>query len=293
MNASKILVVDDNPEIRNIVNILLSGEGYEITEAANGEEALARLSETAFDLIILDVMMPGMDGYQTCLGIRKISNAPILFLSARTQDGDKTLGFQSGGDDYLAKPFSYNELLSRVKALLRRYQVYQGKEAGGTAPGQENHGPGGSFPGQADYGPGGSFPGQADHGPGGSFPGQGNHGPGDSFPGQANYGPGPGQPVLQKGQLQVWERDQRVLLDGREIELTDTEYQILLLLMKHDKQIFSASHLYESIWQEPYYYGANNTIMVHIRNLRKKIEKDPQNPKIIRTIWGKGYRFDA
>ncbi len=251
MEASQILVVDDNPEIRNIVNILLSGEGYEITEAANGTEALARLSEKAFDLIILDVMMPGMDGYQTCLNIRKESNAPILFLSARTQDGDKTLGFQSGGDDYLAKPFSYNELLNRVKALLRRYHVYQGKEgAGGTATEQTDSGSGETFS-------------------------------------------GPKQQVFRKGRFQVWEQEQRVFLDEQEIELTATEYEILLLLMKHEKQIFSASHLYESIWQEPYYYGANNTIMVHIRNLRKKIEKDPQNPKIIRTIWGKGYRFDA
>lgn len=121
-------MVDDNPEIREVVNILLSGEGYEVEEAADGLQALERLSQGNFDLIILDVMMPNLGGYQTCMEIRKISNAPVLFLSARSQVEDKTLGFSSGGDDYLPKPFSYQELLSRVKALMRRYQVYQGKE---------------------------------------------------------------------------------------------------------------------------------------------------------------------
>lgn len=257
MEASQILVVDDNPEIRNIVNILLSGEGYEITEAANGREALACLDAKSFDLIILDVMMPGMDGYQTCINIRTKSNAPILFLSARTQDGDKTLGFQSGGDDYLAKPFSYNELLERVKALLRRYKIYQGiskadkkaVHAGSGSPKEES--------------------------------------------GSTETPDLPSGQVLKRGRFQVLEAQQRVFFDEQEIDLTTTEYEILVLLMKHEKQILSASHLYESIWQDPYYYGASNTIMVHIRNLRKKIEKDPQNPKIIRTIWGRGYRFDG
>lgn len=110
--APRVLIVDDNPEIREIIRILLSGEGYELEEAKNGNEALEKAWETAFDLIILDIMMPGMDGYHTCMEIRKKSNAPILFLSAKTQEGDKILGFSSGGDDYLAKPFPYNELVS-------------------------------------------------------------------------------------------------------------------------------------------------------------------------------------
>ena len=122
------MIVDDNPEIREIIHILLGGEGYELEEAKNGDEALAKTEEDTFDLIILDIMMPGMDGYHTCMEIRKKSNAPILFLSAKTQEGDKMLGFSSGGDDYLAKPFSYNELVSRAKALIRRYQVYKGKQ---------------------------------------------------------------------------------------------------------------------------------------------------------------------
>ena len=129
----RILMVDDNQEIREVVNILLSGEGYQVDEASNGREALAAIQAKEYDLVILDVMMPNMNGYQVCMEIRKNNNTPILFLSARSQVEDKTLGFSSGGDDYLPKPFSYQELLSRVKALIRRYQVYQGKNAGSGA----------------------------------------------------------------------------------------------------------------------------------------------------------------
>lgn len=116
-NISSILVVDDNQEIREVVNILLSGEGYEVEEAADGREALEKIQQNGYDLVILDVMMPNMNGYQACMEIRKNSNTPILFLSAKSQVEDKTLGFSSGGDDYLPKPFSYQELMSRVKAL--------------------------------------------------------------------------------------------------------------------------------------------------------------------------------
>ena len=127
MDKTCILIVDDNPEIREIINVLLGGEGFEVSEAENGAQALTLIEQQDFDLIILDIMMPGPNGYQTCRKIRELSNAPILFLSARTKESDKTLGFSSGGDDYLAKPFSYNELISRSKALIRRYQVYKGK----------------------------------------------------------------------------------------------------------------------------------------------------------------------
>ena len=121
MDKTCILIVDDNPEIREIINVLLGGEGFEVSEAGNGAQALTLIEQQDFDLIILDIMMPGPNGYQTCRKIRELSNAPILFLSARTKECDKTLGFSSGGDDYLAKPFSYNELISRSKALIRRY----------------------------------------------------------------------------------------------------------------------------------------------------------------------------
>lgn len=131
MDKTCILIVDDNPEIREIINVLLGGEGFEVSEAENGTQALTLIEQQDFDLIILDIMMPGPNGYQTCRKIRELSNAPILFLSARTKESDKTLGFSSGGDDYLAKPFSYNELISRSKALIRRYQVYKGKNESG------------------------------------------------------------------------------------------------------------------------------------------------------------------
>ena len=233
MDKTCILIVDDNPEIREIIEILLTGEGFETVQAKDGMTALKILNQIEFDLIILDIMMPGMNGYQTCLEIRKSSNAPILFLSARTKDSDKTLGFSSGGDDYLAKPFSYNELVSRVKALIRRYQVYKGKEI-------------------------------------------------KEEPLQ----------TIHYHHLTIDEPEERVLRNGTIVELTDTEYRMLLLLIKQKGQIFSAERLYESIWNEPYYYGANNTVMVHIRNLRRKIEADPNNPQLIKTIWGKGYRCD-
>lgn len=234
-NTFHILVVDDNPEIREIIRILLSGEGYQVTEAASGTHALKLLNETPFDLIILDIMMPGPNGYQTCLEIRKVSNTPILFLSARTKDSDKMLGFSSGGDDYLVKPFSYSELLGRVKALIRRYHIYQGSDA---------------------------------------------------------PLPAASPTVICCHDLQINTETREVRRQGTLLELTDTEYALLKLLVSNRRQTFSAERLYESIWNEPYYYGANNTIMVHIRNLRRKVETDPKNPLFIKTIWGKGYRCD-
>ena len=223
-----VLIVDDNPEIREILSLLLSGEGFLTAEAADGPSALTQIKNIVFDLIILDVMMPGLDGYRTCKAIREVTNAPILFLSAKTQEHDKVLGFASGGDDYLAKPFSYNELISRAKALVRRYHVYQGQKI-------------------------------------------------------------PTLPIYRIDNLVIDARTGQVSKNDQTIALTDLEYAILLLLVQHRGQIFSATHLFETIWQEPYYQGANNTVMVHIRNLRRKIENNPAKPQIIRTVWGRGY----
>ena len=233
MTNNKILIVDDNPEIREVLNVLLSSEGYDVIEAKDGQEAIDMVSDD-IDLYILDIMMPIINGYQACVEIRKKSNAPILFLTAKGQESDKTLGFSSGGDDYLSKPVSYNELTTRVKALLRRYYVYQGKMEK-----EENN-----------------------------------------------------DDNIVYNNITINPNSEAVYLNGEQIELTYLEYQILYLLLSNRKRIFSTQTLYESIWNEPYYYSANNTIMVHIRNLRKKIESDPQNPKIIKTIWGKGYRCD-
>ena len=230
---TRILIADDNAEIREILRILLSGEGYDVIEAKDGNEVL-ELFDSSIDLIILDIMMPNMNGYQTCLKIRETSNVPILFLTAKGLDSDKTLGFSSGADDYLSKPFSYSELTARVKALLRRYQIYKGKKDEIISSKKED---------------------------------------------------------LTIDGITLHYASQNVEINGTEIELTDIEFNILNTLMSNPRQIFSAEQLYEKAWNEPYFYSANNTIMVHIRNLRKKIEKDPANPVYIKTIWGKGYRF--
>lgn len=226
----KILIVDDNPEIREVVNVLLSNEGYMIEEACDGLEAIDKANDK--DLIILDIMMPNMDGYEVCRKIRETSNAPILFLTAKSMEQDKTQGFLCGGDDYLPKPFSYAELLGRVKALLRRYTVYKGKEI----KQQEN--------------------------------------------------------ILEMYNLKVDLDKNQVYLDDEKVMLTDLEYRILVLLMKQPKKTFSNQELYENVWDESYLYTANNTIMVHIRNLRKKLKINPQSPLYIKTVWGKGYRFE-
>ena len=230
--AQRILIADDSEEIIEILQILLTGEGYEVVTAGDGEEAV-RLADDTIDLIILDVMMPVKSGYVACSEIRKKTMAPILFLTARTQDSDKALGFCAGGDDYLAKPFSYTELVARVKAMLRRYYVYQGG---------------------------------------------GNRKEDDA--------------QIQIRDLLLNKDSREVRLEGGEILLTDLEYRILLLLAENRGKIFTIQNIYESVWEEPYYYISNNTVMVHIRNLRKKLEKDPKNPKYIVNVWGKGYRIE-
>jgi len=176
--------------------------------------------------------MPGISGFRTCEEIRKVSNVPVLFLTAKSQDSDKLMGLMAGGDDYLSKPFSYSELLARVKALVRRYCVYKGKE-------EEVN--------------------------------------------EDRYVNGMGIRI-NENYNEVWKGD-------KELALTDIEYKILLLLMKHPKRIFTIQNIYESVWNEPYFYVSNGTVMVHIRKLRLKIEDDPQDPKCIRTVWGRGYRF--
>lgn len=231
MDKKKILFADDDPEIREALRLLLNCEGYETVEAACGEEVLA-LMDPSIDLVILDVMMPRMNGFAVCAEIRKRYTVPVLFLTAKSQDSDKTLGFSAGGDDYLVKPFSYNELMNRVKAILRRYYVY-GAKASET-----------------------------------------------------------GNLIRCCGNIEIDPSRCLVLVDGAEVVLTDIEYRILLLLASHQKMIYSTQSIYETIWNEPYTYSSNNTVMVHIRNIRRKLGDDPQNCHTIRTVWGKGYRIE-
>ena len=229
MAQYKILVVDDNADIREVLQILLVSEGYQVVLAQSGEEALERMDD-AVDLVILDIMMPGMSGIRVCEKIRQTSNVPILFLTAKSQDGDISLGLRVGADDYLVKPFSHAELTARVQSLLRRYRIYQGKQD-----------------------------------------------PEDDW--------------LTQGPVRINRQLNEVEKYGKPVDLTELEYRVLLLLASHPGRIFSAQNLYESIWNEPYLYTSNGTVMVHIRKLRVKLEDDPQNPKHIVTVWGKGYRF--
>lgn len=231
---TRILLIEDNADIREGVRLLLSAEGYEILEADCGEEGLKQLDESV-DLVILDVMMPGISGIKTCEEIRKKSYVPVLFLTAKSSESDKVMGLMAGGDDYIIKPFSYAELLGRVKALLRRYHVYSGKK---------------SVEEEAE------------------------------------------ETMLQVGDIRINELLNEVWKNNRPIRLTEIEYKILLLLMKHPGKVFSAQQVYENVWKEPYLYASNSTIMVHIRNLRLKVENVPENPEHIKTIWGKGYRFE-
>ncbi|MCI8801458.1 response regulator transcription factor [Acetatifactor muris] len=234
MSKECVLIVEDDVDIREGVRILLESEDYVVEEAENGKQGLELLKEET-DLVILDVMMPGMSGLRTCEEIRKVSNVPVLFLTAKAQESDKLIGLMAGGDDYLPKPFSYAELLGRVKALLRRYNIYMGRNL----PQSESR-----------------------------------------------------EMYLEKSGIRIHETFNEVFVNGVEKEVSDIEYHILLLMMQHPGKIFSAQNLYESVWEEPYFYSCNATVMVHIRKLRVKIEKDPQNPRYIRTVWGKGYKFE-
>lgn len=235
MNVQTILIVDDDTEIREGLRILLSGENYTILEAADGKQALDQMSDT-IDLVILDIMMPGMSGLHVCEEIRKQWAVPILFLTAKARESDKLVGLIAGGDDYLPKPFSYAELMGRVKALLRRYCVYRGKAQTGMLS-QDN--------------------------------------------------------ILTTRGLKLSLDYNQVWVRGQEVELTELEYKILRLLMQNPQRVFSTQNIYESVWGEPYFYISNGTVMVHIRKLRVKIEEDPQNPRYLKTVWGKGYRFEV
>lgn len=225
----RILVVDDEQDIREIVTILLENKGYTVAQAANGAEAVRWVeSHPETDLVILDIMMPELDGVDACREIRKHSSAPILFLTAKTLEGDKAAAYGAGGDDYLGKPFSQAELLMKVDSLLRRYRVYQGKSA--TAEGGKR--------------------------------------------------------------LVLCAEKGYVTRDGEVIPLTNKEIEILQFFLDNPGRIIDARTLYEAVWKEKYLPSSTNTVMVHILNLRKKLEADYTNPKWIRTVWGKGYQLD-
>lgn len=236
MGRKKILLIEDDADIREGVRILLENEDFFVDEAESGETGLQKLSED-ISLVILDIMMPGMSGIRVCEEIRKKSYVPILFLTAKAQESDKLLGLMAGGDDYLPKPFSYAELLGRVKAQIRRYTVYS------------------------------------------------NSSDEQKKPEKAEY--------IKSGGIRIHTVFNEVTVEGKPVELTDIEYHMLLLMMQNKGKIFSAQNLYESVWNEPYFYNCSGTVMVHIRKLRVKIEPDSQEPVYIKTVWGRGYRFEG
>lgn len=223
----RVLAVDDEPDLRQLLGIYLRAKGYDVLEAADGLQAVETVrNERSIDLIIMDIMMPGISGVEACTRIREFSSVPVLFLTAKSQITDKADAYDSGGDDYLVKPFSRSELLMKVESLTRRYRVYKGK-------GETNHAEG----------------------------------------------------------IALDEAHGAALLDGRRIDLTDKEFAILRFFMQNRGKVVDVPTVYEGVWGEKFMPASNNTVMVHILNLRKKLESDPANPKLIRTVWGKGYRF--
>ena len=230
----KILIVDDDPDIREVLSIQLGNEGYDVLEAADGIKAIGAVAQNPdVDLVILDVMMPGISGVEACMEIRRISSVPILFLTAKLNESDKAEAYGSGGDDYLVKPFSKAELMMKVKSLMRRYNVYKGK--------REVE--------QADI-------------------------------------------EIQIHNIMVNRENHKLVRDNQVLNITGTEYQIFMYLLENRGKACSAQEIYESVWGEKFMPSSAGTIMVHILNLRRKLELDPNNPLIIRTIWGKGYQID-
>ena len=234
MNAvsekQKILVVDDDQHIAELISLYLMKDGYDTQEVYDGKKALEAVTTYQPNLILLDLMLPGMDGYQVCAEVRKTSKVPIIMLTAKGETFDKVLGLELGADDYIVKPFSNMELLMRVKAILRR-------SARGTAPAQEE---------------------KKSH--------------------------------IPFGDLILDLECQSVLRQGEVIVLTYTEFKILELLVTHKKKIYSLENIYQSIWEED--AVGDSAIMVHIKNIRKKLEDDSRNPRYIKTAWGRGYYVD-
>ena len=229
----KILIVDDDQEIRDLMKRYLEIDGYEVLSAQDGKEALDYLSDD-ISLVILDVMMPHINGFELSEMIRKDYNVPILFVSAKATEQDKFVGFSVGGDDYLGKPFSFTELGLKVKSLIRRYVQY---DSGNEISGEDT----------------------------------------DS---------------LDLDTLHLDLNKNILYIDNKIVDLTEREFRILTLLASNRGKIFSIQNIYEAVWQDEYYYSSANTVMVHIRNLRKKIETTPDDPQIIKNVWGRGYKID-
>ena len=227
---ANILVCDDDREIVDAIEIYLSQDGYKIYKAYDGEQAIQILDKEDIHLLIMDIMMPRLDGIRATLKIREYSSIPIIILSAKSEDTDKILGLNIGADDYISKPFNPLELVARVKSNLRRYTSL------------------------------------------GSLTGE-------------------NKAIYQVGGLILNDDIKQVTVDDEPVKMTPIEYNILLLLMKNQGRVFSINQIYESIWNEDA-IGADNTVAVHIRHIREKIEINPKEPRYLKVVWGVGYKID-
>ena len=227
---ANILVCDDDKEIVEAIDIYLREEGYQVYKAYDGEQAVELLAKEQIHLLIMDVMMPKMDGIAATLKIRESSSIPIIILSAKIEDTDKILRLNIGADDYVTKPFNPLELMARVKSNLRRYTLLG-------SMGQEN------------------------------------------------------TQIYQAGGLVINDETKEVSVDGETVKLTPIEYNILLLLVKNQGRVFSINQIYENIWNEDA-IGADNTVAVHIRHIREKIEINPRDPRYLKVVWGVGYKIE-
>ena len=226
-----ILICDDDRDIVSALDIYLTSEGYRTLKAYDGAEALAVAERERVDLILLDVMMPQLDGIRTTAKLREHSNVPIILLTAKSEDADKILGLNIGADDYITKPFNPVEVIARVKSQLRRYTTLGGQ----------------------------------------SRDKRGN--------------------LLVNGGIAMDDAAKAVTVDGEPVSLTPLEYSILRLLLSHPGQVFSTSQIYEQVWNDPS-LGSENTVAVHIRHLREKLEIDPANPRYLKVVWGLGYKME-
>ena len=228
---AKILVCDDDKEIVEAIEIYLTQDGHQVLEAYDGIEAVEILKKESVDLLIMDIMMPRMDGIRATLKIREKHNIPIIILSAKSEDADKILGLNIGADDYITKPFNPLKLVARVKSHLRRYMELGSKEI------KES------------------------------------------------------EAIYTVGGLAINDDLKEVTVDGEPVKLTPIEYNILLLLVKHQGKVFSIDQIYENIWNENA-VGVDNTVAVHIRHIREKIEINPKEPRYLKVVWGVGYKIE-
>jgi DNA-binding response OmpR family regulator len=230
LDKETILIVDDEKEIRDLINIYLKNDGYNTILAEDGLQALDILRTKEIQLVILDIMMPKLDGIQACMKIREEKNMPIIMLSAKSQDMDKINGLITGADDYMTKPFNPLELTARVKSQLRRYIRLN-------TPMQKSDG------------------------------------------------------IIEVDDLTINVDTHEIKVEGKDIRLTPREFDILELLARNRGIVFSIAKIYERVWKEDF-LESENTVMVHIRKIREKLEKDTRNPKYIKTVWGVGYKIE-